>query len=97
MGSAARLGSSSEIKKKSDFSWLMKTVATGGQYWIEDRREREGSGIVWIDVGRSRWVKIWEERLDDEPVNDRNDSLLGVSAGELSDERSMNVDLASGE
>jgi len=52
---------------------------------------------VWIDVGRSRRVKIWEERLDEGVVNDRNDSPLGVSAGELSDDRSMNVDLASGE
>lgn len=52
---------------------------------------------MWIDVGRSRRVKMWEERLDEGPVKDRNDSPLGVSAGELSDDRSMNVDLASGE
>lgn len=53
--------------------------------------------MVWIDVGRSRREKISEERFDDEPVRDRNDSRLGVPGGELSEERSMNIDLASGD
>jgi len=49
---------------------------------------------VWIDVGRSSRVKIWEE-LFEEQVRDRNDSPLGVPVGELSDERSTNIDFAS--
>jgi hypothetical protein len=39
---------------------------------------------------------MWEELLE-EPVRDRNDSRLGVPVAELSDERSMDIDLSSGE
>jgi hypothetical protein len=35
--------------------------------------------------------------LEDEPVRDRNDSRLGVPDGELSDDKSINIDLVSGE
>jgi hypothetical protein len=57
------------------------------------RRERHG-----VDrCGAFAAGEDMEERLDEEPVNDKNDSPKGVSTGELSDDRSMNVDLASGE
>lgn len=52
---------------------------------------------MWIDVGRSRRPKISEDRLEDDPVRDRNDSRLGVPEGELSDDKSINIDLESGD
>jgi len=94
MGSLVKLavGSSSTIQKKSDFSW------PGARYWNEERRERDGGGIVWIDVGRSRRTgMLSEERVEEEPVSDRKDSCFGVSDGELSDDRSMKNDLLSGD
>jgi len=54
--------------------------------------------MVWMDVRRSRrGGRMREDRVDDEPVSDKNDSCFGVPEGEFSEDKSMKNDLESGE
>jgi len=64
------------IRKKSGLSDTnpLLPAALGAHCWNEDLREREGRGIVWIEVGRSRRPpkEIEEERVEE--ATERKDS-----------------------
>ena len=93
---SSALGSSSMIRKKSGLSDTIPLLpaALGVHCWNEDLREREGRGIVWIDVGRSRRApnETKEERVEE--AMERKDSRR---EGDASGDKSRRSERVSGD